>query len=230
MDYRVDGQAAYVLHSRPYRDTSLLVDFFTLEYGKVSAVVNGARRPNSRLRPVLQPFVPLHISWRGRQELKTLNQAEPVAAALFLKGNSLMCGLYVNELLERTLQPFDEHPRLYVFYQYVLNELLTGQDVEGALRTFEHHLLDELGYAQALADTDDAGIYQWNAGSGFRMLTAAPVEGRMRCFYGRHLQAIARDDYSEDSTRRAAKRLMRLLLEQLLGDKPLRSRELFQKM
>ncbi len=230
MDYRVEGQAAYVLHSRPYRDTSLLVDFFTLEHGRLSAVANGARRPNSRLRPILQPFVPLQIGWRGRQELKTLSQAEPVAATLFLKGRALMCGLYVNELLERLLQPFDAHPRLYVYYQYVLNELLKAADIEGALRTFEHRLLLEQGDALDLADKVPDGVYQWNPGSGFRRVTAAPDEGRLRCFYGRHLTAIAEDDYREEVTRRAAKRLMRLLLDHQLGERPLRSRELFQKL
>ena len=83
-----DPQAAYVLHSRPYRDTSLIVDFFTLEHGKVSAVVQGARRPKSKLRASVQPFVPIQVSWRGRNDLKTLTQAEPVAAMLFLNGDA----------------------------------------------------------------------------------------------------------------------------------------------
>ena len=154
-----DQQAAYVLHSRPYRDTSLIVDFFTLEHGKVSAVVQGARRPNSKMRASVQPFVPVQIAWRGRNDLKTLTQAEPVAAMIFLKGNALLCGLYVNELLERLLQPFDGHPKLYVYYQYVLNELVAGHDIEGALRTFEHRLLDELGVLPKLEQASDERIY-----------------------------------------------------------------------
>ena len=151
--------AAYVLHSRPYRDTSLLVDFFTLEQGKVSAVAKGARRPNSKLRSSIQPFVPLQITWGGRQELKSLINAEPVAPTMLLQGNALLCGLYVNELLDRLMLPFDPHPQLYVYYQYVLNELLSGEDIEGGLRTFEHRLLAELGLMPDLSDKKTNQIY-----------------------------------------------------------------------
>lgn len=229
MEYRVDGQAAYVLHSRPYRDTSLLVDFFTLENGKVSAVVKGARRPNSRLRPVIQPFLPLQIGWRGRQDLKNLTLAEPVDANPFLSGTALMCGLYVNELLERLLQPFDAHPRLYVYYQYVVNELRSGDDIEGALRTFERRLLLELGYAPDLSDIDPDAIYLYQPEQGMQRIAQPNPNNRMRCFYGSHLQSIEQDQYAEPAVRQAAKRLMRLVIDLLLGDKPLRSRELFQK-
>ncbi|MDI3323109.1 DNA repair protein RecO [Pontibacterium granulatum] len=229
MEYVVDGQAAYVLHGRPYRDTSLLVDFFTLEHGKVSAVVRGAKRPNSKLRPVIQPFLPLQIGWRGRQELKNLTLAEPVDANPFLSGNALMCGLYVNELLERLLQPLDPHPHLYVYYQYVVNELRSGEDIEGALRTFERRLMMELGHAPDLTDLEPDGIYVYDPGQGVQRIAQPTDQNRMRCFYGRHLQAIEQDSYDQRAVRQAAKRLMRLLIDQLLGDKPLRSRELFQK-
>lgn len=228
---QIDQQAAYVLHSRPYRDTSLIVDFFTLEHGKVPAVVKGARRPNSKLRASVQSFVPIQIAWRGRNDLKTLTQAEPVAAMMFLKGDALMCGLYVNELLSRTLQPFDSHPQLYVYYQYVLNELLSGDDIQGALRTFEHRLLGELGYLPDLDNKSSDSIYLLNPGQGFVTLQGAPAEKQKAfCFYGWQLEAIASDNYSDTQVKRASKRLMRLLIDHLLGYKPLRSRELFQKM
>lgn len=226
-----DQQAAYVLHSRPYRDTSLLVDFFTLEHGKVPAVVQGARRPNSKIRASVQPFVPIQIAWRGRNELKTLTQAEPVAAMMFLKGDALLCGLYVNELLARTLQPFDAHPQLYVYYQYVLNELISGNDIQGALRTFEHRLLNDLGHLPDLSNKAPDKIYLLNPEQGFVTLNGAPEEKeRRRCFYGWQLLAISSDNYEDVSVKRASKRLMRLLIDHLLGYKPLRSRELFQKM
>lgn len=226
----IDQQAAYVLHSRPYRDTSLLVDFFTLEHGKVAAVVQGARRPNSKLRASVQPFVPVQVGWRGRNDLKTLTQAEPVAAMMFLKGDALLCGLYVNELLQRLLQPFDPHPKLYVYYQYVLNELVGSHDVEGALRTFEHRLLHELGYMPELAFKQADRVYLLNMEQGFIAVDHVNEEIKARCFYGSQLSAIAEDDYTDPQTRRAAKRLMRILIDHTLGHKPLRSRELFQKM
>ncbi|MFT6470541.1 DNA repair protein RecO [Neptuniibacter pectenicola] len=227
-----DQQAAYVLHGRPYRDTSLIVDFFTLEYGKVSAVVQGARRPKSKLRASVQSFIPVQIAWRGRNELKTITQAEPVAAMMFLNGDALLCGLYVNELLSRTLQPFDPHPQLYVYYQYVLNELVSGEDIEGALRTFEHRLLDELGYLPELGNQLDDQIYLLNVEQGFAALSGSGVSDKQKpfCFYGWQLNAISDDNYENLQVRRASKRLMRLLIDRVLGHQPLRSRELFQKM
>ena len=226
----VEPTAAYVLHSRPYRDTSLLVDFFTLEQGKVSAVAKGARRPNSKLRSSIQPFVPLQITWGGRQELKSLINAEPVAPTMLLQGNALLCGLYVNELLDRLMLPFDPHPQLYVYYQYVLNELLSGEDIEGGLRTFEHRLLAELGLMPDLSDKKTDQIYRYEADAGFIPVVNVSELQKHSCFYGSQLMAIAEDDYNEIQNKRAAKRLMRQLIDKALNYKPLRSRDLFQKM
>jgi len=141
MSQRVEASAGYVLHSRPYRETSLLVDFLTLEQGRISAVARGARRPRARLRSTLQPFQTLQLGWQGRQELKTLGTVEAVEISPPLSGRALLCGLYVNELLQRLLQPGEPCPRLFLYYRYVLNELLEGRDLEGALRTFERQLL-----------------------------------------------------------------------------------------
>jgi DNA repair protein RecO (recombination protein O) len=222
--------AAYVLHSRPYRDTSLLVDFFTLEHGKVSAVAKGARRPNSKLRSSIQPFVPLQINWGGRQELKSLLNAESVAPTMLLQGNALLCGLYVNELLDRLMLPFDAHPQLYVYYQYVLNELLSGEDIEGGLRTFEHRLLSELGLMPDLSAKKAEQIYRYETEAGFIPIEKVSESQKHSCFYGSQLMAIAEDDYNEIQIKRAAKRLMRQLIDKALNYKPLRSRDLFQKM
>lgn len=230
MDYRVEGQAAYVLHSRPWRDTSLLVDFFSLEWGKCTAIVKGARRPNARLRGTLQPFVPLQIGWRGRQDLKTLTGVESAGQMLFLSGNALICGLYVNELLERTLAAWEPHPKLFVYYQYVLTALADGDDVEGALRTFERRLLLEMGYELDLSSVHEGGHFRYRAGQGFVPLGRAPLKPDPYYFSATQLQAIAEDNYACDDTRRAAKRLMRMALEPLLGEKPLRSRDLFKKL
>ncbi len=228
MSYQVDAQAAYVLHTRPYRETSLLVDLFTLEQGKISAVVKGARSPRSRMRAMMQPFTPLQISWRGRHELKTLTQAEAVAAPLFLTGDSLICGLYVNELLERLLQPSDSHPQLFVYYQYVLNELRESRDVELALRTFEQHLLQQLGFQFDVQGCQPEVVYRYDPTQGFIPVTLLSEKIRPFCFTGEQLVGIVGEQYQHPEIRRAAKRLMRLALEQQLGNRPLRSRELLQ--
>lgn len=223
MNQRVDAAAAYVLHSRPYRETSLLVDLLTLEHGKVSVVARGARKPGSRLRSTLQPFQSLQVGWQGRTELKTLRMAEPVESLLMLQGRSLLCGLYLNELLQRLLRPFDPHPRLFVYFRYALNELRLDRDLEGALRTFERQLLEQLGFG-----LDTTGV---QPGLSYRL---DPDRGLVGCtqpgaYPAEHLQAIAEDHYDDPAVRRSAKRLMRHQLTPLLGEQPLKSRELFLK-
>ena len=222
--------AAYVLHTRPYRETSALVDFFTLEHGKVSAVVKGLRRPGSKQRAVIQPFIPLQIRWRGRQDLKSLISAEAVGHNGILTGNALMCGLYVNELLQRLLMPFDGVPRLYVFYQYVITALVQQNDVEGALRTFERQILQETGYgldySQLMADQ----VYRFDLEDWcFRQVSHLSESERIRYFSGQDLLHIEDDAYEHPSARKSAKRLMRLAIDHLTQDKPLQSRSLFQK-
>lgn len=229
MATKIDYQAAYVLHGRPYRETSMLVDFLTLEYGKVTAVVRGVRRSTSKWKALVQPFVPVHISWQGRQELKTIRQLEAVGAAVLLKGDALFCGLYLNELLEKSLQSFDPHPELYAYYQYTITELSLAEDIEGALRTFEHRLLADAGYLPMLAGKVAERQYLLNKGDEFVELCHDDKVDISRCFYGWQLAAIAADDYTKYSVRRAAKRLMRLLIEHMLAGKTLRSRALFRK-
>ncbi|BBB30956.1 DNA repair protein RecO [Neptunomonas japonica] len=230
MNHKVDAQAAYVLHSRPYLETSALVDLFTLEQGRISAVVKGARRPGSKLRGVLQPFVPLQIALRGRQELKTLTQAEPVGMNGILQGSALMCGIYVNEMMQRLLLPFDSHPRLYVYYQYVLNELVSGQDIEGALRTFEHRLLAETGYGLSMAAISADQVYLFDVTTWqFKVVKKIAEGDRNRCFHGKDLLAIDEDCYDGPEVRQSAKRLMRLAIDHLLAGRPLHSRTLFKK-
>ncbi|MDY6891066.1 MAG: DNA repair protein RecO [Pseudomonadota bacterium] len=220
---RVDAAAAYVLHSRPYRETSLLVDLLTLEHGKVSVVARGARRPSSRLRATLQPFQSLQVGWQGRTELKTLRLAEPIESLRLPQGAALLCGLYLNELLARLLRPFDPHPRLFLYFRCALDELRLGQDLEGALRTFEGQLLEQLGYGL------DTGALQ--PGRRYRL---DPERGLVPSDRGdgypaEHLLAIAAHRYADPAVRRSAKRLMRNRLTPLLGERPLRSRELFLK-
>jgi DNA repair protein RecO (recombination protein O) len=230
MVYQNEPVAAYVLHTRPYRETSALVDFLTLEYGKVSAVVKGVRRPGSKLRAVIQPFVPLQIRWRGRQDLKSLISAEAVGHNGILQGDSLMCGLYVNELLQRLLVPFDSVPRLYVFYQYVITALVQQKDVEGALRTFERQILQETGYSWDYSGLEPNQVYRFELDDWcFQPVKNLTEVERIRYFTGKDLLYIEDDAYEHPSARKAAKRLMRLAIDHLTKDKPLQSRSLFLK-
>lgn len=223
MAQRVEATAAYVLHARPYRETSLLIDLLTLEHGLVSVVARGARKPGSRLRPCLQPFQLLQVGWQGRSELKSLRMAEATEVGAMLQGRSLLCGLYLNELVQRLLSPFDPQPRVFVLFRYALNELKLATDIEGALRTFERQLLEQLGFALDCSSVAAERCYEWRPDAGLRPCdSGAGIPGD-------HLIAIEHDRYEDPAVRRSAKRLMRVRLAELLGDRPLRSRELFLK-
>ena len=115
---RVALQPAYVLHSRPYRDSSALVEMFTAEHGRLSLVARGARNRGRKgsLSSLLQPFIPLLISFSGRAELKTLGKLEAAGGGRTLRGERLYSGLYMNELLVRLLHRQDAHPRLFAAY------------------------------------------------------------------------------------------------------------------
>src|SRR5437762_1362429 len=113
---RVDAQPALVLHSYPFRETSLVIEVFTRDFGRVALVARGARRPRSALRGVLLAFQPLLVSWSGKGELYTLIRAEWHGAYQPLRGLSLICGFYLNELLLKLLPRHDAHERLFDTY------------------------------------------------------------------------------------------------------------------
>jgi len=223
MNSRAEQVAAFVLHSRPYRETSALVDLLTLEYGKVTVVARGARRAGSQLRHTLQAFTALAVRFAGKNELKTLHQAETVEVAASLNGNALLCGLYANELIERLLQPLESMPQLFLHYRILLNDLREANDLEVSLRLFEKVLLKELGHWRDLSNCHHA-YYRLN-----QQHELCHVDDSSHAqFTGQQLRAIEHDNFADESTKRAAKRLMRALLQHQLGERPLRSRELFQ--
>ncbi len=147
---RRDDQPAFVLHTYAYRETSLIVEAFTSEYGRVAMVARGAKRPRSELRGLLQGFQPLLLSWAGQQELKTLVKAEWRGGLPLVGGAALLCGFYLNELLLKLLPREDPHPRLFASYESALGDLAAGAEQAPVLRRFELTLLTELGYALPL--------------------------------------------------------------------------------
>ena len=228
MDYRIEKQAAYVLHSRPYRDTSAIVDLFTLEYGKISAVSRGIRRPSSKKKALLQPFIPLHIGWQGRTDLKTLTLVESTGHIGLLTGKALICALYANELLQKLLPVFDPHPKLFVYYQYLINALVE-QDIEIPLRIFERQLLIELGYGVDFSVIQADQLYYFNPTQlVFEKVVTIDDKHKEKYFWGAHLIAISDDDYVQLQSRNAAKRFMRMQIDTLLNGKTLNTRNLLK--
>lgn len=234
---RQDHQPGYVLHTYPFRETSLVVETFTRAQGRVAVVARGARRPKSTLRGLLLAFQPLLFSWAGKSELHTLIRAEWQAGYLPLKGRALMCGFYLNELLLKLLARHDPHEALYDSYAATLRALATYESEQApVLRFFEKALLRELGYALTL-DTDvdsghpvaaersytyivERGPVAAAAGSGANGLELA----------GQTLLDMQRDDYTSPTTQQQSKALMRMLLNHLLGDQVLHTRQLLRDL
>src|ERR1017187_8030125 len=150
-------ELAFVLHSYPFRETSLVLEVFSRQHGRVPLVARGARRPKSALRGLLMSFQPLALSWFGKHELRTLHSAEWQGGQPLLQGTALMCGFYLNELLLNLTARDDPHASLFDYYRQTLQRLVHEEDHASTLRCFEKHLLQELGYALLLeheADSD----------------------------------------------------------------------------
>ncbi|MFC3913193.1 DNA repair protein RecO [Pseudaeromonas sharmana] len=228
-------QAAYVLHCRPYRESSQLIELFCAEAGRISVVARGSRRHSSGLKALLQPFMPLQVSWQGRSELKTLISAELRRPPLSLRDEALYSGLYLNELLYYLLDSHTAYPGLFANYDQVLGLLATLPAAEPVLRQFELQLLDELGYGVEFEREADSGlpiepegVYLYRAEYGFVRYGLAGR--RPDLFRGVDLQAMARRRFDDLIQLQAAKRFCRQALHPLLGNRPLKSRELFQQL
>jgi DNA repair protein RecO (recombination protein O) len=227
MSERVDDEAAFILHTRPWRETSLIVDVLSRHHGRQGLVARGARRQNSSLKARLVPFQPLHLSWFGKGALRTLHGAEWQGGSLCLRGHGLMCGFYLNELLLRLLPEGDAHENLFDRYRNTLEALSQDTDVEPILRRFELILLSELGYAQPLGQGADGAELVASAryGYAFGVGVVAPRPGEAT-YLGRTLLDLARGDMSHPTTLAEGKLLMRALLTHYLGEKPLATRQL----
>ncbi len=215
----------YVLHSRAYRESSALVDFFTPQ-GRLRAVLRGAR---GKAGTLARPFLPLEAEFRGRGELKNASRLEPAGIPNLLHGQALYSGLYLNELLIRLLPAEDPHPAVFDHYAATLPLLAAGRPIEPLLRAFEWRLLDELGYGFALdrdlsgQPIEGAALYRLLPESGFERIDLL----QPGAFQGADLLAMADADWSSPGALAAAKRLMRQALAPHLGGRPLVSRELF---
>lgn len=220
--------SAFVLHSRPYKESSALVDFFTPQ-GRLRAVLRAAR---GKAGSLARPFVPLDAEFRGRNELKTVIRLENAGIPLWLGGETLFSALYLNELLIRLLPVEDAHSALFDFYGLTLSALGSGRPLQPLLRAFEWRLLDELGYGFAL--DRDFQAKPVVVGKLYRLLPDTGLEAVTQfqpgVFHGGELLAMAAADWQAPGALAAAKRLMRQALAPHLGSRPLVSRELFMNI
>jgi len=226
-----DGlQRCFVLHRRPYSETSLILDVFSEEYGRVSVMAKGARSKRSNLKGALQPFTPLLIKWSGKGSMRTLRQAEPISLGLPLTGINLYSALYVNELLGRVIESETPYPALFHDYLQALTELAQNDNPEPGLRRFELALLSALGYGVDFLHCAGTGeaidptmTYRYREQKGF----IASVRNDNLTFLGDELIAISERRFLTQQQLKAAKRFTRIALKPFLGGKPLKSRELF---
>ena len=230
----VQLEPAFLLHSRAYRNTSMIVDLFCLHHGWISAVAKGVKSTKSSMRNNLQAFQPLLISWYGRNELVTLTQAEIDTPFPSIKADYLAWGFYLNELLYRLLGKHDPQPQLFADYQNILLALCNETASEKHLRYFECNLLANLGYGLQLAtetntrcplepDTD----YHYSFDHGPRR-QEIKSSNPLNIFKGSSLLALHERRLDDTQILSDAKRLLRGAIHSLLGDRPLRSRELFR--
>lgn len=230
---KVDRQPSYVLHTQPYKETSLLVEVLTRDHGRFTLVARGARRPRSDLRGLLLPFQPLQLSWFGKSELRTLHVADWRGGVPQFAGERLVCGYYLNELVLRLAPRDDPAPELFKLYDRGVRTLAGDETFSNVLRRFELDLLALLGYAPTLA-ADAAGQaiapelhYLCRFGEPPQRVAAIERPPARSCVLpGASLLALATGDLTQAQTRRDARLLTRVLLDELLGQQPLATREL----
>jgi len=235
---RRDEQPAFVLHTYPYRETSLIVEAFTAGYGRVGLIARGAKRPRSELRGLLLAFQPLTLSWTGTRELKLLAKAEWRGGLPLLAGAGLLCGFYLNELLLKLVPREDPHPRLFTQYETTLSALATRTSAGARaelLRSFELALLAELGYALPLTHDADTGApidpeerYHYAFDRGPRRV--AEPHARWPVVHGTTLLALATRQFPDASSAAEAKRLMRDVLDHYLEHRRIFSRRIVQDL
>jgi DNA repair protein RecO (recombination protein O) len=229
---RIDGARAFLLHAHPYSETSLIIDVFSRDHGRLPILARGARRPRSALRGVLIGFQLLELGWFGGGEVKTMAKAEWFGGSPLLQGRCLLLGYYLNELLLKLLPREDAHPALFDSYADAVSALATGAADAPELRRFEKALLKEIGYGltfdhdaegapvkaeQRYSYFVERGLIAVDAGDGFTLA-------------GKTLLDMDADDYSDPRTLAESKLLMRQLVAQQLGGQPLQSRRVFMEL
>jgi DNA repair protein RecO (recombination protein O) len=229
-DIRIASQPGFVLHSYPYKETSLIIDVFSRDHGRVALVAKGAKRPHSKLRSVLQTFQPLTLAWSGKSEIRTLIGAEWVGGMLPLEKSALLFGFYLNELLVKFLVRDEPHPALFDHYVSTLNQLAHNESAPIVLRKFELALLTESGLmgdllycTQTRSQVAAEVLYVFEPERGAR--PAMPSDTAPRVL-GQTLIDMQAENYQSPTTQSQSKMMMRSLLAHHLHGTPLNTRQI----
>ncbi|MDD1611918.1 MAG: DNA repair protein RecO [Methylococcaceae bacterium] len=224
-DSRVYFQPAYILQQRNYRESSLIIEAFTRDFGRISVLAKGVRKAKSKSQGLLQPFIPLQLAFFDKTELKTLTDVELAEPFQPMSGFALYCGFYLNELIAAFLHKEDPHPELFAEYRQCLADLQQEELLQAVLRNFELNLIEKAGYGLQLiydarhgSPVDPVKKYHLDA-------DLCPVEAENGIYSGKTLLAIQSRNFTDAQVLAEAKVLLRRVLDILLHGKPLNSRK-----
>jgi DNA repair protein RecO (recombination protein O) len=224
----VEFEPAFILHQRPYRDTSQLLECLTANHGRIGLIARGSRRVGRGSRAMLQPFVPLHVSWVRRGELGQLRHVEATAQPFELVSERLLAGFYLNELMLRLMERGDANGFIFSCYSHALADLAAGANLARTVRLFELRLLRALGYELVLDHDVGSGeplqpqaLYVVELELGPRKVERAAGEN---VYYGRHLISLYQEELDDEESVASAKRLLGEALDRYLGGRALKSR------
>ncbi|MCY4228914.1 MAG: DNA repair protein RecO [Gammaproteobacteria bacterium] len=231
--HRINQQPGFILHRHPYSESSLLVDVFTREYGRLTLIAKGSRRNKQRSVGLFIPFKPLLISWSGKGNLPVLTGIESSRFAIDLTASARACAYYQNELLLKLLHRFDSNEKLFDRYRDSLAALEEGIDPHAVLRIFEKHLLREIGFGLILDHDASSGevidedcFYDYVPEKGpvhVPTPDAAAVSGKT-------LKALNDEKFQSREQLQEAMRLTRKLIDLQLNGKVLRTRKVVHAM
>lgn len=229
---KVELTPCFILHSMLYLESSMILDIFSREYGRLSLLAKGAKRKKSKFFGCLEPYQRLSMAWSGRGELKALTDVEVNQDICNLSATKIISGFYVNELLIRLLHQHEPHHQLFDAYDKVIFQLYGTENIHVILRIFEKALLESIGYGMILDYAVDDGQPIEAGGKYYYLLDTGPVKrlpnkGKYIKISGKGLLSLKEENFEQEIELQEVKYLMRFVLKSHLGDKPLVSRSLY---
>jgi len=229
---RVESQDAFVLRAVPFTESSLIVDMFTRDYGRLNLLAKGARRAKSRQRSALQPFHLISIGWSGKGEVPIVISASVMPGARPLRGEAFYGANHLNELIIRFLHVHDAHPGLFDAYLIAMNEIADSSDLSSVLRIFEKRMLDELGIGLILDTESDRKTpiqhdcsYDYEFGIGPVAIETADSES----IRGATLLSLACETIESPQAKAESRKLLDRAFQWHCQNRNLRSREVYRQ-
>ena len=231
----IENEPVFIIHQRPYSETSQILNLFSKNFGRVDVIAKGSKRPKSKFRSFMQPFMPLNASWSGRSQLKTLRNIEAFQQhQSLIEADHFLSALYMNELILNFLSNADPYPNLFDIYHEALKQFNFSDEHEPLLRIFEIRLLEEIGYAinfqtEALnpKEIESHQYYRYEPEQGFHLLSK---DSQIKKYSGKQIKSIEKMDFSERDTLLTAKKLTRETIQFHLDGKELMTKKMYRSI